>query len=387
MAFARDLIRIPSLSGDEGALADRVLEEMRALGYAEVRRDEAGSVIGKIPGRGDGPTVMLSCHLDMVAVGDPSGWAVPPLEGLVRDGVLHGRGAMDIKGPLALQTHVAAGLAGRLEGDLIVAHPVYEERGGLGMDRLLSGGEVRPDAVIIGESTGGDLCIGHRGRAELEIVLRGVAGHASAPDRARNALDLLPQVLEAVGRVAGDQPQHPRLGPSSLVATQVDVRPETRNVIPDEVVVALDWRILPDATPELLVAQVERALVEQIVDVPDGLGWTVRMAREAQRTYTGHVHERDLFTPGFLVDEGHAMVQAAAAAVGRRGAAGAAVVRPWTFATDGGWTCGIHGIPTLGFAPGEERHAHTNTECLDLDEARWAFERYGPLIEAVQRAL
>jgi succinyl-diaminopimelate desuccinylase len=80
-------------------------------------------------------------------------------------------------------------------------------------------------------------------------------------------------------------------------------------------------------------------------------------------------------------------VQAAAAAVGRRGSSGPARVRPWTFATDGGWTCGIHGIPTIGFAPGEERHAHTNTECLDLDEARWAFDRYGPMIEAVQRAL
>lgn len=387
VAFARDLIRIPSLSGDERALADRVLDEMRALGYADVRRDEAGSVIGRIPGRGSGPTVMLSCHLDMVAVGDPSGWAVPPLDGEVRDGVLHGRGAMDIKGPLALQTHVAACLAGQLEGDLIVAHPVYEERGGLGMDELLRSGEVRPDAVIIGESTSGDVCIGHRGRAELEIVLRGIAGHASAPERARNALGLLPEVLHAVERVAADQPHHPRLGASSVVTTQIDVRPETRNVIPDEVVVALDWRILPDATPEQLVARIERAIRERVPETGDGREWMVRMARERQRTYTGREHDRDLFTPGFLVDEGLPMVQAAAAAVGRRGSSGPARVRPWTFATDGGWTCGIHGIPTIGFAPGEERHAHTNTECLDLDEARWAFDRYGPMIEAVQRAL
>ena len=65
----------------------------------------------------------------------------------------------------------------------------------------------------------------------------------------------------------------------------------------------------------------------------------------------------------------------------------AADVRPWQFATDGGWTCGVHGIPTVGFAPGEERYAHTNTERLELESARWGLERYPDLIRAVQAAL
>jgi hypothetical protein len=56
-------------------------------------------------------------------------------------------------------------------------------------------------------------------------------------------------------------------------------------------------------------------------------------------------------------------------------------------ATDGGWTCGVHGIPTIGFAPGEERYAHTNRERLDLEEARWSLERYPELVLAVQGAL
>ena len=64
-----------------------------------------------------------------------------------------------------------------------------------------------------------------------------------------------------------------------------------------------------------------------------------------------------------------------------------ATVRPWTFATDGGWTCGVFGIPTLGFGPGEERYAHTNRERLDVEEAAWAFSRHGPLILAMQEAL
>lgn len=112
------------------------------------------------------------------------------------------------------------------------------------------------------------------------------------------------------------------------------------------------------------------------------------MASERQRTYTGLEEDRNLFTPGFLMESDHPVVVAAAEAVGtREGADRAATVRPWQFATDGGWSCGVHGIPTVGFAPGEERYAHTNRERLDVEEARWGLSRYGSLIPAVQRAV
>ncbi|MDT8340936.1 MAG: M20/M25/M40 family metallo-hydrolase [Longimicrobiales bacterium] len=389
VAFARDLIRIPSPSGGEEGVARRILQEMEALGFTRTGMDRAGNVVGVIPGTGSGPAVLLNCHTDVVAAGDPDEWEVPPYAGEVRDGFLHGRGAMDIKGPLALQTYAAAALKGKVPGDVIVAHTVYEERGGLGMQVLLEDGEVRPDAVIIGESTHGDVCIGHRGRAELEVVLTGVAGHASAPERARNALCLLPRALEAVERVARDQPVDPVLGAASLAPTMVDVLPESRNVIPDVAVLALDWRILPGTTDEALLERValelERCMGPGTVE---DLSWSVRMASEHQACFTGLARERSLMTPGFLMAPEHPVVRAAADAVGRRdGGRGPANVRPWTFATDGGWSCGVHRIPTIGFAPGEERYAHTNRERLSLDEARWAFERYPRLVEAVQGAL
>ncbi|UCC24415.1 MAG: M20/M25/M40 family metallo-hydrolase, partial [Gemmatimonadales bacterium] len=389
LAFAQELIRIPSPSGQEEEVARRILREMEVLGYEGVRLDRAGNAVGVIPGRSDGPKVLLNCHTDVVAAGDPGEWEVPPYAGEVREGLLHGRGAMDIKGPLALQTYAAAALAEDAPGDVWVAHTVFEERGGLGMKVLMEDGEVRPDAVVIGESTHGDVCIGHRGRAEVEVVLTGLAGHASAPARARNALHLLPGALEAVERIARDQPEDPVLGTSSVAATMVDVLPESRNVIPDQVVLTLDWRILPGTTDEALMARVASELTRTLPpgSLP-GLGWSVRMASEHQRCFTGLAQDKNLLTPGFLMDPEHPVVKAAAGAVGRRGGGvGPATVRPWTFATDGGWSCGVHGIPTIGFAPGEERFAHTNRERLDLDEARWAFERYPRLIRAIQEAL
>ncbi|MEQ8329042.1 MAG: M20/M25/M40 family metallo-hydrolase [Longimicrobiales bacterium] len=388
LAFAADLIRIPGLPGHEGDVARRVRDEFEALGFTDVRIDDTGNVVGVVKGQGSAPAALLNCHLDVVAEGDHDEWEHPPFGGVVADGFLHGRGAMDIKGPLALQTYTAAAMAGQAPGDVIVAHTVLEERGGLGMKRLLESGAVRPGVVIIGESTHGDVCLGHRGRAEVEVVIRGLAGHASAPGRARNALDLLGDVLAAVRDLGADQASDPVLGPSTCTATMVDVKPESRNVIPDLAVVALDWRILPGDDDASLLERVRRALSVRIPEAPEGLSLEVRMAAEHQVTWTGQAEDKNLLTPGFLMDADHPVVRAAARAVGTRNDPGVpAAVRPWTFATDGGWSCGVHGIPTVGFAPGEERHAHTNRERLDVEEARWAFERHPHLVAAVQNAV
>lgn len=386
LAFAQDLIRIPSPSGSEEEVARRVIEEYEALGFEDVRTDDVGNAIGVVKGSGDAPSVLLNCHLDVVAEGDHSEWEFPPFSGAVENGFLHGRGAMDIKGPLALQTYAAATLTGRARGDIIVAHTVFEERGGLGMQRLLDSG-LAPGAVVIGESTHGDVCIGHRGRGEIEVVIHGQAGHASVPGRAANALDLVPAVLTAVRELAENQAEDPMLGRSTLVATGVDVLPESRNVIPDKVTVVVDWRVLPGATHEWMEQTIEEAVRAEVGDLPEGLTVEVRMAAQPQTTYTGLTSKRSLFTPGFVMDSDDPVVRAAAQAVGQRDGDGPATVRPWAFATDGGWSCGVHGIPTVGFAPGEERYAHTNRERLDLDEARWTFERYPLLIDAVHEAL
>lgn len=387
LAFAQDLVRIPSLSGQEGMVAKRVMEEMEALAYDTVRVDGLGNVIGIVRGTAGAPPVMLNCHMDVVAEGDPAEWEFPPFGGEVAQGFLHGRGAMDIKGPLAVQTHAGAVMKGRAAGDVIVAHTVFEERGGWGMEALLARKEVEPAAVIIGEATQGDITTGHRGRAEVEVVLRGEAGHASAPQRARNALTLLPPVLEGLARLAESQPEDAVLGRASLAPTGVEVLPESRNVIPDQVVVIVDWRVLPGSDDEALLGAVREAIERTLPILPQGMGVEIRMATEVQSSYTGVSERRDLFTPGFLMDADDPLVVEAARAVGTRNGSGPATIRPWTFATDGGWSRGIYGIPTIGFAAGEERFAHTNRERWDLLEAEWSFARHQDLISALQRAI
>jgi succinyl-diaminopimelate desuccinylase len=383
--FARALIRIPGLPGEEGEVAARVLREMEDLRFDDVWSDEVGNCFGRVRGTGTAPAVMLNCHLDAVDVGDPATWERSPFSADVADGFLHGRGAMDIKGPLALQTHAAATfLNDRLPGDVIVAHTVLEERGGWGMEFLLQQGTIRPGAVIIGESTNGDICVGHRGRAEIIVEIQGVAAHASAPERARNPIEMLPQVLPSLQQFAERLPAHPMLGKSTIAATSIETLPRSRNVIPDRARIILDWRVLPAVTPDNAVEQI-RAAFDQ-VRLPDGFALDVRFSTEAQRTYTGRERERRMFTPGFLLDSAHPVARAAAHTVltktGKQPR-----FRPWTFATDGGHACGVHGIPCIGYAPGEEKFAHTNRERLPLNQAQDAYEVMPHLVRSVQAAI
>lgn len=386
IAFAQDLIRTPGLPGKEKEVADRVLAEYERLGFDEFYRDDVGNAIGIVRGLGEKPALMLSSHLDVVDVGDAASWEHPPFSGAIEDGHLHGRGAMDIKGPLALQTYAAAQfLEQRAAGDIYVAHTIMEERGGWGMESLMKEGVLVPGAVIIGEATNGDICVGHRGRAEMVIEIQGLAGHASAPQRARNPIELLPLLLPVLKNFAAEQGSVPILGSATIAPTAIETLPRSRNVIPDLVRIVADWRILPGKTAEELAAELDGYLRAR-AQPPEGWSFRVNYSVEPQQTYTGKTRDRRMFTPGFLMPARHVVVQTAVNTIteqtGRK-----PQLRPWSFATDGGHTCGVHGIPTIGFAPGEERYAHTNRERLELKSARTCYDAYPHLMRAVQRAI
>ena len=386
LAFAAELIRIPSPSGDEGRAGRRAAREMEALGYDEVWTDAVGNVVGLIRGRGTAEPLMLCSHLDVVDAGDPAKWEHAPYGGEVAGGFLHGRGAMDVKGPLALQLYAAARFVEpRPAGDLYVALTVLEERGCWGMAHLMEESGIRPGVVVLGEATAGDLCIGHRGHAELEVEIHGRAGHASAPDRARNPAHALPGVLQALAAFAQTLPTDPVLGAETLTPTVVETFPPSRNAVPELARVVIDWRVLPGWNEDRAVCGLQRLLDEQVALPPD-VTLEVHTAVERQRTYTGREEDRHVFTPGFLMEPRHPLVRAAAQAVA--GATGRTpAVRPWSFATDGGFSCGTRDIPTLGYSPGAEPFAHTNRERLDLDQARAVYEAYPALMRALYESM
>jgi succinyl-diaminopimelate desuccinylase len=386
LGFAAELVRIPSLPGEEGAVARRIVEELRALGFDEVRTDRAGNVVGRIAGTDGAPAVLLSSHMDVVDTGDADAWEHDPYGGVVADGFLHGRGSMDVKGPLAIQVYAAARfVAARPPGDLLMVFSVFEEKGGWGMMHHMDTCGTRPGAVILSEATDGDLCTGHRGHAELAVEIHGLAAHASAPERGRNPNRVLPHVLLALRELSDAQPCHPVLGPATLTPTVVETWPKSGNVIPDRIRVTVDMRVLPGWDEDAAVAQMQ-ALLDARVPAVEGIRVEALPGRVTHRAWTGWEDEHSNFTPGFLMRDDHPVVRAAADAL-RRATGREPRLRQWKFGTDGGHSCGTHGVPTIGFAPGVEALAHTNRERLELRSARAAFDAYPALIRAVHGAL
>ena len=174
---------------------------------------------------------MFNTHLDHVDAGDPADWPHPPYGGEVHDGLLWGRGAIDIKGPLAAQVHGVAQLVALGEpppGDVYVTGTVQEEVGGLGARYMAD--TLRPDLVLIGEPSRNEVRRGHRGRVELRVQVRGRMAHASMTDIGRNPLTVLGRFLAGLEDV--DLAHDPDLGTCSIAPTLIGTDQTSGNVIP-----------------------------------------------------------------------------------------------------------------------------------------------------------
>jgi succinyl-diaminopimelate desuccinylase len=360
VAFAQRLIQTRSLPGEEGDAARLVRSEMESLGYDETWIDEVGNVVGVIRGTGGGRSVMFNTHLDHVDVGDVSGWPFPPYEGKIADGVLWGRGAVDIKGPTAAQVYGLALLkqaGAALPGDVYVAGAVQEEVGGLGSLELAR--TTRTDRAVIGEASHNELRRGHRGRIELIARITGRACHASAPERGINPHYSLAGFLSALREV--DSLEDPFLGPETFAPTLLFTDQTSANVVPGEVRLHIDWRTVPQRGPEDIRSEVARRLERALLD---GAAGEVSIKELRLRAYTGVERELPAAFPSLAIEESDPMLALARSAL--EDVFGHPVpVGRWTFATDGGHLFAA-GIPCIGFGPGDERLAHTNQEHVAL---------------------
>jgi acetylornithine deacetylase/succinyl-diaminopimelate desuccinylase-like protein len=318
------LIRVDTTNppGNETAAAELLRDYLQGSGVAcqlIAKVPERANLVARIPG-GNGPSLLFLSHTDVV-LADPAEWSVPPFSGELRDGMVWGRGALDMKSQVAANAVAIASLARdgfRPSGDLIFAATADEEVGeGFGLDWLC---EAHPDAVrcdfAINEG-GGDrivlsdgtpiyvATVAEKMTAPFRLRVRGRSGHASMPGIADNALVKAAQLIE---RIAAFRPE-PQLGPEaeaflSVVVGSVPPPPEAvaqtrevtgagadvveallsatfsptmitasqkRNVIPAVCDVEVDCRLLPGQHPEH-VEPVIRAVLGGDIDYE--LEWT-----------------------------------------------------------------------------------------------------------------
>jgi putative selenium metabolism hydrolase len=375
VAFLQDLIRIPSPSTKEKALAERLVEEMHRVGFPRVRRDRIGNVIGCL-GDSTGSRLIYDGHMDTVSVSDPASWAHDPYGSQIEGGVLYGLGACDMKGALAAMVYGAKALidAGiQLAGELCVVGVVQEEPcEGLAMQVLIEEERFRPDFVVLGEPSNLQIKRGHRGRVEMKVTVRGRSCHASTPEQGRNAIYDAARLIFGIELLAPQLASDPFLGQGSIAVTQIESSAASRNAIPDTCTFYIDRRLTLGETEAKALAEIQGIITREGVDAK------VTVTEYRTMSYTGYECRAREYYPPWALDQDHPLVQATARAI-RETLGYRPRIGQWAFSTDGVYTMGRANIPTVGFGPGEERFAHTVDDQIRLDDVVAAAHVYARL--------
>ncbi len=381
-----DLVHTPSLSTGEEAVVTRLRDEMEGLGYDEVTLDAHGSVIGRI---GHGPVkIVYDSHVDTVDVGSRSEWARDPFEPTVLPdaggGVMWGRGASDDKAGIAAMVHGGAlyrDLGWTEDVTLYVVGSVQEEHcDGLALEHVLTHVLPRPDLVVLGEATGCQVYRGNRGRIEVLVRTAGSSCHAANPGLGHNPVYDLAGVIADIRALNDRLGRGEFLGPGTVALTKVECETPSLNAVPSTATIYLDRRLTEGETPE--------AAMEEIRQLPSvvAAGGQVELLTYEATSFTGRRWSMPKAYRTWVTPEDHEGVQAGLEAA-ERALGYRPVTGHWVFSTNGVASMGKLGIPTIGFGPGDEVHAHSVHDQCPLDDLVSAMAWYAAFPSSFARRL
>ena len=372
ITFLRELCAIPSYDSQIRKVGERAESEMRKLGFEDVWFDQMGNVVGKI---GSGPVKLLyDSHIDTVGIGDPDSWDWDPFEGKIEDGVFFARGACDEKGStpgmiyglaLANELGLLDGITGYYFGNM------EEWCDGIAPHALVEAEGLRPDFVVIGEPTKMQIYRGHKGRVDMQVVAKGKIAHAASNFLGDNAIYKLLPVIDAISKVEPELGDDPFLGHGRITVTDMHVKTPSINAVPDEALIYIDRRITFGETPDN-----ELARIQGIIGDRSDIEASILFYDDP--SYTGFVFPVDKIFPAWALPEDNTFVQAGVQA-GNLLWGEPLPTGKWDFSTNGIYWMGKAGIPSIGYGPGDEIHAHTVIDQVKLDDVVKATEWYALL--------
>jgi acetylornithine deacetylase len=383
----QELIRIPSVTGNEHDVQQAVARQLNDLGleidiwepdpadlapYAgDVGLFEslAGrpNVVGKRAGAGGGRSIILNAHIDTVEPGDPAQWSVDPFLGDLKDGLVFGRGACDMKAGLvaeimALRALDEAGI--RLLGDVIIQSVISEEDGGAGALATILRGHTA-DAAIITEPTNLRIVSAQGGSAVFRITVTGHSAHACVRDEGVSAIEKFIPIHAAL--IEYERRHH-------LSITHPLYQPfANRAPVNIGIVRAGNW---PSSVPESLVAEGRAGLVpgETLVETREALLEVVNAAVADDPWLASHPPSVEWFSGQFApaeTDPAHplsfALQNAHASVIGEPPG-----IEGVTYGADMRHFVNLGGIPCLMYGPGDVRRAHRPDEFVPLTEVQTA---------------
>lgn len=344
-------VAIPSVNGQhsEKELAHAITDELGKSGYQTEMVGSPSRPSLAVFGRGE-HRVLLNGHLDTVPVEDADLWRFPPYEGVVADGAVHGRGACDMKGGLAIQVAVAQWLAteGR-ENHLMLHFAMGEERGEPGTEELLEAGFSAPIGMVL-EPTDLQIGVAQRGLMTIRISLKGRAGHASRPDLTENPIELVPPTIATIEILQAHPPSHHEmLGSPTWTVTGVHsgVIP---SMVPGTAEVLVDRRMIPGESTGSVLTTLEAALTDRL---PGG-------------TFSLEVAEEEGIYEPAEIDPGGTTVGLMTEALGMLGMKATWFGTPYS--SDIRHLINTAGVEAVTYGPGRFSEMHARDEQIAIDD-------------------
>jgi len=270
--LAQQLIKRPSLSPDDAGCQAIMIARLKALGFT-IEPMNFGDTQNFWAWRGEGKTLAFAGHTDVVPVGDESRWITPPFEPTIRDGMLFGRGAADMKGSLAAMVVAAERFVaanphhrGRLAFLITSDEEANATYGTVKVVEARMARQERLDYCLVGEPSStervGDVVKnGRRGSMTANLHIHGVQGHVAYPHLADNPVHRALPALAELAATEWDQ-GNDFFPPTSMQIANVQAGTGSNNVIPGEFFVQFNFRFSTELTDELIKQRVQ-ALLEK----------------------------------------------------------------------------------------------------------------------------
>ena len=375
--LTQSLIAIPSYCGlinQETQAACFISKWFAENGFeSEVIEVTAGrsNVVARLPGTGGGQSLLLTGHLDTVPAYDMVNAFTPH----IKDGKLFGRGAVDMKGPIAAMICAMKAIKDMgipLSGDVTFAGVIDEEERSFGTIHLLQN-MPKADAAVVGEPTDFGICVAHRGLEWIEIHIEGKTVHGGSQSKGLNAIAMAAKFImyleEQMPRFI-NKSSHGLIGRGSynLGTIQGGTQPST---VAGDCRITIDRRWLPGETHAGIMAQFQ-GLIDGFLKQAPGYKCHMRILDSSvmEPGYAHEAMETSLHEP---------IVKTAGSAV--KEMLGSGVNHTYFPAwSDGGLLQHYGGIPTIVFAPGKLESAHSATEHIEVDALVKAVSVYAWMI-------
>lgn len=369
--FAQRLVQTRSYSDEEGNVATLAKKEMEKLGY-EVFIDRLGNVVGKL---GSGETIIhFDSHMDTVQVNDPENWKHDPFGGEIVDGNLWGRGSVDMKSSFAASVYGVkeAYDAGYLKDNTVyVTGSVCEEYcDGVNLIHLYKDLNIKPDYCIICEPSDNVITLGHKGKAQIRITTKGISAHGSAPEKGKNAVYEMAEIIQRVEKLNASLYKEGAHG--TVVLSEITCISASLNAVPSSCSIYLDRRLCLGETLEQVKEEMD-TLIEG-----KNASWEV-----GTLTHTTWKGEKIVYNPmhdPWIIDKNHPLTQAMIDAYSEVYNQVPQNFDFWDFGTNAITPVAL-GIPTIGFGAGEYKLAHMTNEHCSVDRICEAASVYTQLLK------